>query len=70
MVHLTRPEGAEPQDFHLSRRGIASLFFGGYALAALSAQAEPIHTPADGLIIEEERVLDNGEIELVVSERF
>ena len=53
MVHLTRPDGSEPQDFHLSRRGIASLFFGGYALAALSAQAEPIHTPADGLIIEE-----------------
>ena len=53
MVHLTRPEGSVPEDFHLSRRGIASLFFGGYALAALSAEASPIHTPADGLIIEE-----------------
>lgn len=53
MVTLTRPEGSVPADFHLSRRGVASLFFGGYALAALSAEAEPIHTGAEGLITEE-----------------
>ena len=35
-----------------SRRSIAaSLFFAGYAAAALSAQAEPIATPSDGLIV-------------------
>ena len=35
-----------------SRRTIAaSLFFAGYAAAALSAQADPIHTPDDGLIV-------------------
>ena len=37
-----------------SRRTIAaSLFFAGYAAAALSADAEPIVTPSDGLAIEE-----------------
>jgi carboxymethylenebutenolidase len=35
-----------------SRRSMAaSLFFAGYAAGALSAQAEPIVTPSDGLII-------------------
>ncbi len=35
-----------------SRRTItASLFFAGYAAAALSAQADPIHTPEEGLVI-------------------
>jgi carboxymethylenebutenolidase len=35
-----------------SRRTIAaSLFFAGYAAAALSAEAEPIVTPSDGLIV-------------------
>jgi len=48
---LTRPEGAAPEDFHLSRRGVAGLFFGGYALAALSAEAAPITTDAAGLIV-------------------
>jgi carboxymethylenebutenolidase len=52
MVTLTRPEGAAPQDFHLSRRGVAGVFFAGYALAALSAEAEPIHTDEAGLITE------------------
>jgi carboxymethylenebutenolidase len=37
-----------------SRRTIAaSLFFAGYATAALSADADPIVTPGDGLTIEE-----------------
>jgi carboxymethylenebutenolidase len=53
MDHLTRPEGSEPADFHLTRRAAVSMFFAGYALAAVSAEAAPITTPADGLTIEE-----------------
>jgi carboxymethylenebutenolidase len=49
---LTRPDGSEPEDFHLSRRAIASLFFSGYAAAAFSAQADPIITDEVGLITE------------------
>ncbi|MDR3510148.1 MAG: dienelactone hydrolase family protein [Caulobacteraceae bacterium] len=52
MVNLTRPEGSEPQDLHLSRRALAGLFFAGYAAAALSARAEPIVTDATGLTVE------------------
>lgn len=52
MLTLTRPEGLAPEDMNLTRRGIAAVFFGGYAVAALSAQAEPIHTDDAGLIIE------------------
>ncbi|ESQ80865.1 dienelactone hydrolase family protein [Asticcacaulis sp. YBE204] len=48
--NLTRPEGNEPQDFHLSRRGIAGLFFAGYALGAGAVNAETVKTAADGLI--------------------
>jgi hypothetical protein len=39
MLNLTRPEGSEPQDFHVSRRAVAGLFFTGYAVAAFSAEA-------------------------------
>lgn len=54
MIHLTRPEGSEPVDFHVSRRAaVGSMFFAGYALAAVSADAAPIVTPAAGLTIEE-----------------
>jgi carboxymethylenebutenolidase len=53
MDNLTRPEGSEPGDFHLTRRTAVSMFFAGYALAAVSAEAAPIVTPADGLTIEE-----------------
>ena len=53
MEHLTRPEGSEPEDFHLTRRAAVSMFFAGYALAAVSAEAAPIVTPAEGLTIEE-----------------
>jgi len=52
MTILTRPEGNDPEDFHLSRRRVGALFFAGYAAAAWSAQAEPIHTDDSGLIIE------------------
>ncbi len=54
MLDLTRPEGSEPQDFNVSRRGaVASMFFAGYALSALAADAKPVTTPTDGLIIDE-----------------
>jgi carboxymethylenebutenolidase len=52
MHTLTRPEGSEPQDFHVSRRAVAGLFFTGYAVAAFSADAAPITTSDDGLVIE------------------
>lgn len=50
MPTLTRPEGSEPRDFDISRRALPALFFAGYAAAAVSATAEPIHTDAAGLI--------------------
>jgi carboxymethylenebutenolidase len=53
MDHLTRPEGTEPEDFYFTRRAAVSMFFAGYALAAVSAEASPVVTPADGLTIEE-----------------
>jgi carboxymethylenebutenolidase len=49
MHRLPRPEGSEPEDFHLSRRAVAVAAFGGYALCAFSADAAPIHTDAVGL---------------------
>jgi carboxymethylenebutenolidase len=52
MVLLNRPEGPLPEDFHLSRRGVAAAFFAGYAVAAFSAEAEPIHTDETGLVTE------------------
>ena len=59
MQTLTRPEGSKPEDFHVTRRTAAGLFFAGYALAAVSAEAAPIVTPADGLVIEES-MIPNG----------
>ena len=59
MLDLTRPDGAQPQDFHVTRRTATSLFFAGYALAAVSAEAAPITTPAQGLTIDEVMV-SNG----------
>jgi carboxymethylenebutenolidase len=50
MQHLPRAEGVEPGDLHLSRRGLGGLIFAGYAAAALSAEAEPIHTDEAGLV--------------------
>jgi carboxymethylenebutenolidase len=52
MVSLTRPEGTLAEDLHLTRRGVATVFFSGYAVAAFSASAEPVHTDESGLIIE------------------
>lgn len=60
MITLTRPDGTEPQDLHLTRRGaVASMFFAGYALAAVAADAQPVTTPEDGLVIEE-ALIANG----------
>jgi carboxymethylenebutenolidase len=53
MPILTRPEGTEPEDLHFSRRGAVTMFFAGYAVAALAQDAKPIRTPADGLAVEE-----------------
>ena len=60
MLDLTRPDGAEPQDFYVTRRTAASLFFAGYALAAVSAEAAPITTPAQGLTIDEVMVANGA----------
>lgn len=62
MFTLTRPEGTDPKDLHLSRRALAAAAFGGYAVYALSAEAEPITTDAEGLIVET--------VELVAPDRF
>jgi carboxymethylenebutenolidase len=50
MTLLTHPEGSRPEDLLLNRRGVAAMFFTGYAAAALSVQAEPIHTDDTGLV--------------------
>ena len=53
MTVLTRPEGSQPADFELSRRGLAGLaagsVFTGYAVAALAQEARPIVTDEVGL---------------------
>jgi carboxymethylenebutenolidase len=59
MRNLTRPDGSEPEDFHVTRRAVAGMFFAGYAVAALSAEAAPIRTPDAGLLIEE-TLIPNG----------
>lgn len=52
MTALTRPEGAEPGDFNVSRRLLGGLVFAGYATAALAQDARPITTLSDGLATE------------------
>jgi carboxymethylenebutenolidase len=49
---LTRPEGSEPADFNLSRRGLAGLLSASYAAYAFSADAAPIVTDTAGLTVE------------------
>jgi len=49
---LTRPEGQDPRDFILSRRGLAGLLTAGYAAYAYAADAAPIVTDTEGLTIE------------------
>jgi carboxymethylenebutenolidase len=50
MFTLKRPDGNLPEDFHLSRRALAISVFAGYAVAALSAEADPIVTDDAGLV--------------------
>lgn len=50
MVTLTRPDGTRPEDVNLSRRGLTLALTGGYALAAWSAQAEPVKTDGVDLV--------------------
>jgi carboxymethylenebutenolidase len=50
MVTLTRPDGTRPEDLHLSRRGLTLALTGGYAVAAWSAQAQPVKTDEAGLV--------------------
>lgn len=52
MLNLKRPEGNRPGDLDLSRRALGVAFFAGYAVAALSADAAPVHTDDAGLTIE------------------
>lgn len=60
MPTLTRPDGTQPEDLHIGRRAAVTMFFAGYAVAALAADAEPVHTPEDGLVIET-GLIPNGE---------
>jgi carboxymethylenebutenolidase len=60
MLTLFHPDGNQPEDFHLSRRGLGAVIFGGYAAAALSAQAEPIVTDETGLVTEVDRIPFSG----------
>ena len=57
---LTRPEGSEPQDFNLSRRGLAGLLTAGYAAYAYSADSAPIVTDTEGLTVETVNVPEAG----------
>jgi carboxymethylenebutenolidase len=50
MVTLTRAEGNWAGDLDLTRRSIALALAGGYAVAAFSAEADPIHTDQTGLV--------------------
>jgi carboxymethylenebutenolidase len=52
MATLTRPDGNWAGDLNLSRRGVALALAGGYAVAAFSAEAQPIHTDEQGLVTE------------------
>ena len=53
MLKLTRPEGTLPEDLHATRRGLGAMFFAGYAVAGMAANAQTpaqaIKTPEDGL---------------------
>lgn len=60
MMALKHPDGPEPQDLHLTRRGVAGAFFVGYAATALAVDAEPIHTDEVGLTIESVRYPSQG----------
>ena len=46
MLNLTRPDGTAHGDLDLTRRTAVSMFFAGYALAAVAADAAPVTTSA------------------------
>ena len=48
MVNLTRPDGTIAEDLALSRRTV--LIAAGYAAFDVGANAQPVATPADGLV--------------------
>jgi carboxymethylenebutenolidase len=50
MATLTRPEGTKSEDLNLSRRALGLAVFAGYAVSALSVEAAPITTDAEGLV--------------------
>ncbi|HSV02215.1 MAG TPA: dienelactone hydrolase family protein [Phenylobacterium sp.] len=50
MITLTRAEGNWAGDLDLTRRSIALALASGYAVAAFSAEADPIHTDETGLV--------------------
>lgn len=58
MLKLTRPEGTPPEDLHQTRRALGGLFFAGYAVAAVSANArqQAIFTDTQGLIAQAIRI--------------
>jgi carboxymethylenebutenolidase len=57
---LTRPEGSEPEDFHLSRRLLGGVMFAGYALAAGPLRADPIVTDTKGLFAQAVEIPSHG----------
>ncbi len=61
MVTLTRADGNWAGDLDLNRRSIALALAGGYAVAAFSADADPIHTDETGLIA--------GPVEIAAADR-
>lgn len=60
MNHLTRPEGCEPEDFHLSRRAVGAAMFAGYTLAAGPIRAATISTSAEGLFTKAVTIPSHG----------
>jgi carboxymethylenebutenolidase len=60
MVTLTRPDGNWAGDLDLSRRSIAMALATGYAVAAFSAEAQPITTDGQGLV-QSEVEIDAGD---------
>jgi len=60
MAYLSRPEGTEPQDFHLSRRMLGGLMFAGYTLAAGPLRADPIKTDTNGLFAQAVEIPSHG----------
>jgi len=59
MNTLTRPEGTEPRDLDMTRRGLTAMLAAGYAAFASGADAAAIMTPGEGLV-QETATLGNG----------